>query len=347
METIDFSKITACGECCVGCKKKEDGLCEGCIESDGRCKEWAQSGECPIHRCAMNHVVQFCGLCVEFPCDDLPKKIHWNPNVVKHLTELAKAYYKEKNRTTEINEQNKNSWNRQASRYQAAADFSYNEVDYGDTDLPTEKELRLIGDVRGKRVLELGCGGANCGISLAKQGAIVTCADISKEQISFAKEKAKKENVDIQFVVSPMEKVVYNNEFDIVISMAAMMYVKDIESVFSNVSKSLKENGVFVFSLNDPIFYAVAAKYLWNDPTIQQSYFYSGEEKWKWENNDDFDFITYRRPIYEYINSLVTHNLSIAKFYQLKPEKEIQTTEDELEMLFPRMMVFKTVKKSI
>ena len=44
METIDFTKITACGECCVGCKKKEDGLCEGCIESDGHCKECAIEG---------------------------------------------------------------------------------------------------------------------------------------------------------------------------------------------------------------------------------------------------------------------------------------------------------------
>lgn len=27
-----FTKITACGECCVECKKKEDGICQGCIE---------------------------------------------------------------------------------------------------------------------------------------------------------------------------------------------------------------------------------------------------------------------------------------------------------------------------
>ena len=26
---IDFATITACGECCVGCKKKAEGICEG------------------------------------------------------------------------------------------------------------------------------------------------------------------------------------------------------------------------------------------------------------------------------------------------------------------------------
>lgn len=89
---IDFSKITACGECCFGCKKKEDGICEGCIESDGYCKEWAQSKGCPIYKCAKQHKVQFCGLCFEFPCKWLVEKATWNPNIVDDLTELAKKY---------------------------------------------------------------------------------------------------------------------------------------------------------------------------------------------------------------------------------------------------------------
>jgi len=64
----DFSKITACGECCVGCKKKEFGFCKGCIESEGNCKEWEKSGGCPIYKCAMKHNVQFCVLCLTYGC---------------------------------------------------------------------------------------------------------------------------------------------------------------------------------------------------------------------------------------------------------------------------------------
>lgn len=93
----------------------------------------------------------------------------------------------------DINEINKISWNKQADRYQADADFLFSDVDYGDRRLPTEKDLNLIGDVNGKKVLELGCGGANCGIALAKQGAIVTCSDISEQQLKHAKENAKRE----------------------------------------------------------------------------------------------------------------------------------------------------------
>ncbi len=61
------------------CKNKiqEKGICQGCIESDGHCMEWTQSNGCPIHKCAREHNVQFCGLCKEFPCEWLIKKIVW------------------------------------------------------------------------------------------------------------------------------------------------------------------------------------------------------------------------------------------------------------------------------
>lgn len=93
--TIDFSTITACGECCVGCKKRMDGICEGCIEADGYVSEWAESGRCKVHACARNHNVQFCGLCDEFPCQKLPSLIHWNRNIVEYLEKLAAQYYRQ------------------------------------------------------------------------------------------------------------------------------------------------------------------------------------------------------------------------------------------------------------
>ena len=88
----DFSTITACGECCLGCPKKLDGRCPGCLGADGRVPEWAESGRCKVHACAENHHVQFCGLCAEFPCAKLPSLISWNPDVVDQLTALRNEY---------------------------------------------------------------------------------------------------------------------------------------------------------------------------------------------------------------------------------------------------------------
>ena len=92
MKEVDFARVTACGECCTGCKKKAAGDCEGCIESGGYCKEWTGSGGCPIYLCAAKHTVQFCGLCNELPCKFLVEKVTWNKNVVKDLTVLANEY---------------------------------------------------------------------------------------------------------------------------------------------------------------------------------------------------------------------------------------------------------------
>ena len=92
MTDMDFSAITACGECCTGCEKKSSGFCAGCMESDGNCREWLQSGGCPIYKCAKQHGVQFCGLCSEFPCEWLPRKAVWNPDIIDDLKKLAVIY---------------------------------------------------------------------------------------------------------------------------------------------------------------------------------------------------------------------------------------------------------------
>lgn len=96
MDKTDFSTLTACGECCADCEKKLSGACPGCIEADGYVPEWSGSGRCKIHACARAHGVRSCGLCVEFPCRDLTSIITWNPNIVDHLSDLAKEYREDK-----------------------------------------------------------------------------------------------------------------------------------------------------------------------------------------------------------------------------------------------------------
>jgi cyclopropane fatty-acyl-phospholipid synthase-like methyltransferase len=44
-------------------------------------------------------------------------------------------------------------------------------VSYG-PDIPNERAYRLLGNVEGKRVLELGCGGEQASIALAHQGGM-------------------------------------------------------------------------------------------------------------------------------------------------------------------------------
>ncbi len=91
-EKRNFSHITACGEDCTGCAKRAQGLCGGCREQDGCCQEWAQTGRCPVHACASDHGVPFCGLCAMFPCEKLPSLMPWKTDVIEQFEALVKAY---------------------------------------------------------------------------------------------------------------------------------------------------------------------------------------------------------------------------------------------------------------
>src|SRR3990167_9036064 len=91
---------------------------------------------------------------------------------------------------------------------------------------PNEDKLKLLGNLKGKNVLEIGCGGAQCGIAMAKKGAKVTGIDISEQQLKFAKELARKNKVNIKFIQRDFRKFpeIKSDSQDIVFSAYALQY---------------------------------------------------------------------------------------------------------------------------
>lgn len=145
------------------------------------------------------------------------------------------------------------AWDRGAEQYQASANLPTDVVTYG-PDLPTEAELRLLGDVKGKRVLELGCGAAQSSIVFAKHGATAVGVDFSGTQLAIARELAEREEVRVELRQGDMADLAFlrADSIDLVFSAFAFGYVEDLNRVFRQVHRVLKVGAPLVFSLPHP-----------------------------------------------------------------------------------------------
>lgn len=116
--------------------------------------------------------------------------------------------------------------------------------------------FRMVGDVRGKHVLDLSCGeGYNARI-LAGKGARVVGVDFSQEMIRLAEQKEKKDKLGIRYYVSDAAdlKELDSGRFDVVTCFMALMDIERYEDAISQVARVLKKNGRFVFSITHPCF---------------------------------------------------------------------------------------------
>jgi SAM-dependent methyltransferase len=113
---------------------------------------------------------------------------------------------------------NREFWNRQADEYQAehGEHIGQPEPRWGLWQIP-ESELRILGDVAGKDVLELGSGAAQWSILLARQGARMVGLDNSERQLEHARTAMAEAGVEFPLVHASAESVpLPDASFDIV-----------------------------------------------------------------------------------------------------------------------------------
>jgi SAM-dependent methyltransferase len=147
------------------------------------------------------------------------------------------------------------AWDRHSAAYQDAAKLPTNVAHYG-PDIPTEAELRLLGDLRGKKVLELGCGGAQCSIAFAKQGATAIGVDFSAAQLAHARKLCAEEEVRVELRQGDLADLAFlrADSIDLVFSAYAFGFVEDLNRVFRQVHRVLKVGAPLVFSLTHPAY---------------------------------------------------------------------------------------------
>jgi SAM-dependent methyltransferase len=151
---------------------------------------------------------------------------------------------------------NRDLWNATSEEYQRSHRSELEgDVLWGPS-MPPETTLRILGDsVAGKDVLEICCGGGQCSVYLAEQGARAVGVDISSKQLENARRLASDRRVSVRFVESNAENLSAfpDASFDIAFSSYAFGFIEDIGRTFREVFRVLRPGGLFAFSWSSPI----------------------------------------------------------------------------------------------
>lgn len=209
-------------------------------------------------------------------------------------------------------------WNIDAAAYQKRHKISTDYVHYGPS-CPVEKDLNLLGPVKGKKIIELGCGGGQNSIALAKRGAICTGVDISDEQIKFAEKLTKKNKVKVKFIRGDIQNLnmIKSKSYDIAISMFAFDWVQSLDKTFEEAHRVLKDKGLFVFSMGHPFFNCLGEEI--EELKLKISYFQK-KELFKERTGKIINYIL--PTVGDILNTLIKTGFVVEKILEPTPVKE-------------------------
>jgi SAM-dependent methyltransferase len=118
-----------------------------------------------------------------------------------------------------------------------------------------EADARLLGEVRGCRVLEVGCGAAAAARWLATQGAEVVGTDLSAGMLRHARQAADRSGVRVPLVQADATALPFAPEvFDVACTaFGAVPFVNDSARLMREAFRVLRPGGRWVFSVTHPI----------------------------------------------------------------------------------------------
>ncbi|MFL5327414.1 MAG: class I SAM-dependent methyltransferase [Gemmataceae bacterium] len=107
--------------------------------------------------------------------------------------------------------------------------------------------MARLGDVRGKRVLDLGCGHGMAAVVLARRGARVTACDLSPGYVTEAQQRAAANGVSIRFNTADAEHLPYADHSFNAVWGHAILHHLDVPTAARELRRVLKPSGVAVF----------------------------------------------------------------------------------------------------
>jgi len=122
-------------------------------------------------------------------------------------------------------------------------------------DLDHANHQRLLGNLKGRRVLELGIGGGACTVAMARAGARVIAVEPSTARLRRTRALADEAEVRVELHQADLADLAFirADSVDLCVSIYAMAREHDLSRVFRQVHRVLRPDGVFLVSLPHPV----------------------------------------------------------------------------------------------
>lgn len=105
--------------------------------------------------------------------------------------------------------------------------------------------LPLLGDIKNKKILDVGAGTGRLSVMLSKAGAVVTALDVSGEMLNILSKKDHK----IETVIGEAESLPFGEStFDVVTAAFLVVHLKNPKFFMDEAYRVLKDGGLLVFS---------------------------------------------------------------------------------------------------
>ena len=190
------------------------------------------------------------------------------------------------------------------------SDINFNEC------IETPIFLAMLPDLRGKKVLDIGCGMGQHAKQYSDMGAdSILGIDISEKMLEYAKEHNSAKNITYkQMAFEDIGGL--SDRFDLVTSSLAFDYAENFDELMKNVYDLMEDDAYFVFSMSHPMATAWDGEYPRYTRTESgvrlyaniSNYMVEGKRTIKWVV-DNYEL--YHRTFASIINSIVKANFII------------------------------------
>ena len=184
--------------------------------------------------------------------------------------------------------------------------------------------IKLLGDVKGKSILDIGCGEGYMSRKLAQAGASVTGVDISTKLINSARRQVDHNKKPEYLLKSALNLGRINKKFDAAISVLVYGHLNVSEMNRANLeaSKKLKKNGIFILAVPHPFYQIAKPKSRWVKFSIGAANYWQERSNLTLRRVDGEEFKVikqYSHTFSDYLNNLIEVKFIVDTIVEPRP----------------------------